>query len=723
MVSVTTHKASPIIGKDWLQALSAERSSIDVALLQKVFDRIQSIQLDDDKQLHRAIGVADILLRLGVDHEALAAAMLYEFCRVNALTLAEVRAEFGTVIASLLDGVMKMDAMRLFHDKARGEHADAESLRKMLLAMAQDVRVVFIKLADRVYTMRTLGSLTHTEQQRVANETLDVFAPLANRLGIGQFKWELEDLAFRYLNPELYKKIALFLNERRIDREHYIEQFMAQLQSELHNAGIAAQMTGRPKHIYSIYRKMLRKNVDYHQIYDVRAVRILVDSLRDCYAALGIVHSTWQYIPGEFDDYIATPKANNYQSLHTAVIGPGDKNVEVQIRTHDMHNHSELGVAAHWRYKEGKKTDAVLEKRVSWLRNLLAWKDEMGDENEFVESLKADAFEDRVYVFTPKGRVIDLPYGSTPLDFAYHIHTDVGHHCRGAKVNGRMVPLIYELKTGEQVEILLAKTGGPSLDWLNPNLGYLRSPRARAKAAHWFKQQNVDSNIAAGRAALDRELNRLGFHDVAFEKLAQLFHLAKVDELLAAVGRGDVKISQIVQTLHQTFRTNVTPLDVPGERISPSTHADGDIQIHGVGNLLTHLAQCCKPVPGDEIAGYITRGKGVTIHRKDCLHVDRYNHDSPERMIEVDWGQDNEKTYPIDIQVVALDRPGLLRDVTSMLANEKVNIIGVNSQTGKRDRIVNMQITIEIADINKLSTILAKFGQLPNIMEVRRKVH
>lgn len=722
MVSLT-NKSAPVAGDDWLRSLSDQRSSLDVAVLKKALNRMQSVELTDDKQLHRAIAVANILSELGLDHEALAAAMLYEFVRVSALSLAEVRTEFGAVIANLLDAVMKMDAIRLFHDKARGENADAESLRKMLLAMVEDVRAVFIKLADRVYTMRTLVNLPDAERQRIAHETLDVFAPLANRLGIGQFKWELEDLALRYLNPELYKKIAQFLNERRIDREQYIERFMAQLQSELAKVGIAAQVTGRPKHIYSIYRKMLRKNIDYHQIYDVRAVRILVDNLPDCYAALGIVHSTWQYIPGEFDDYIATPKANNYQSLHTAIIGPDNKNVEVQIRTHDMHNHSELGVAAHWRYKEAAKPDANLEKRLSWLRNLLAWKDEIGDENEFVESLKADAFEDRVYVFTPKGRVIDLPHGATPLDFAYHIHTDVGHRCRGAKVNGRMVPLIYELKTGEQVEILLAKTGGPSLDWLNPNLGYLRSPRARAKAQHWFKQQNLDSNIAAGRAALDKELHRLGFHDVSFEKLAQSFHLSKVDELLAAIGRGDIKISQIVHLLHQKFSRDITPLETRSERSAPSPHPDGDIHIHGVGNLLTNLAQCCKPVPGDAIAGYITRGKGVTIHRKDCLHVDRNNSENPERMVEVDWGGESEKGYPVDIQVVALDRPGLLRDITAMLANEKVNILGVNTQTGKRDRIANMHITIEIADINKLSRILEKLGQLPNIMEVRRKVH
>jgi GTP pyrophosphokinase len=462
--------------------------------------------------------------------------------------------------------------------------------------------------------------------------------------------------------------------------------------------------------------------VNYDQIYDVRATRIIVPQVRDCYAALGVVHSLWQYIPGEFDDYIATPKANHYRSLHTAVIGPGGKTVEVQIRTNEMHQHSEFGVAAHWRYKEGKKQDGGFDKKIAWLRSLLEWKDEVRDASEFVEKFKNDIFQDRLYVFTPKGHVVDLPQGATPLDFAYHIHTEVGHSCRGAKVNGRMVPLTYQLNTGEQVEVLTVKSGEPSRDWLNPHLGYLKSSKSKSRVQSWFKQQNFENNVAAGRNTLEREIRRLGYRDIAYETLVNHFKFPSQDDFLAAIGRNDLKITSVVSYIQQSLvQVEGEPEIVPHRRrrARPSQTHD-DIRIRGVGNLLTNFAQCCKPVPGDSITGFITVGRGVSIHRSDCRNVLRFKHEMPERLIDVDWGQDTEQTYPVSLIINAYDRHGLLRDISSILANEAVNVSAVNTASDKADNVARMVLTVEIGDIQKLSRILARINQLPNVIEARR---
>ncbi|MFQ5546279.1 MAG: RelA/SpoT family protein, partial [Acidiferrobacterales bacterium] len=496
------------------------------------------------------------------------------------------------------------------------------------------------------------------------------------------------------------------------------------LETELSQGGIKADVTGRAKHTYGIWRKMQRKSHTFGQIYDVRAVRVLVKTIPDCYAALGIVHTCGQFVPGEFDDYIATPKENNYQSIHTAIIGPEGKTVEVQIRTHEMQRQAELGVAAHWRYKEGAKEDWAFDKKIVWLRQLLEWKDEVAEASEFVDQFKSDMFADRIYVFTPKGNIIDLPQGATPLDFAYHVHTEVGHRCRGAKVNGRMVPLTYQLKTGEQVAVLTVKKGGPSRDWLNPHLGYLKTSRARSKVQQWFRQQNYEESVIAGRSSLDRELHRLGLADINHEKLSQKLGFGKIDDFFVSIGRGDTRMSQIVSAVQDVVQPTAQE-----EKLLPTVHADKlpetstAVNIQGVGNLLTRMAQCCKPVPGDAIVGYITSGHGVTIHRRDCPNALRYYSESNDRLVEVNWGRKLGKTYPVDVEISVYDRQGLLRDIASVLANEKINVISVNTLSDKRVNTGRIELTLEIPDINTLSRALARLDQLPNVTSVRRRMH
>jgi GTP pyrophosphokinase len=733
MVQVTS-KFSGVTGGElsleaWIEGVTAGRAAAEAELIRKACffaHRAHSGQarVSGEPYIYHTLAVAQILADLGLDHETIAAAILHDVIEDTGVELDDVAREFGLRVATLVDGVTKMRVIQEFKTASgtsRREHAQAESLRKMLLAMAEDVRVVLIKLADRLHNMRTLAALPEEKQRRIARETMDIFAPLANRLGIWQVKWELEDLAFRYLEPVTYKQIAGFLAERRVDREAYIARFVEQLSNELTTAGVKAEVTGRAKHIFSIWRKMQRKHKDFSEIFDVRAVRVLVDTVRDCYAALGIVHSLWQHVPGEFDDYIATPKENNYRSIHTAVIGPEGKTVEVQIRTHEMHQSSELGVAAHWRYKEGGKSDKSYDEKIAWLRTLLEWKDEVAEASDFVDQFKSEVFSERVYVFTPKGNIIDLQAGATPLDFAYHVHTAIGHRCRGAKVNGQMVPLTYTLKTGDRVEILTVKEGGPSRDWLSPHLGYLHTSKARAKVQGWFKQQNFEPSVAAGREALAREFDRLGLTDVNYEKLAQRLNFNKVDDFLAALGRGEVKPMQIVHALPELGEPPVKEPRPAPARAPAARHAAG-VTIQGVGNLLTRMAKCCNPVPGDAIVGFITRGQGVTIHRRDCPNALRHHDGHDERLIEVGWGVNGDQTYPVDIEILAYDRAGLLRDVTGLMANEKINVLGASTVTDKQ-QVAHMTFTIEIPNIDTLSRVLALIDQIPNVMEVRRVRH
>jgi GTP pyrophosphokinase len=716
----------------WLAVLGAQRPVAEMDVIRRAAAWAQrahagQTRASGEPYIQHSLAVAGILADLGLDHEVLAAAMLHDVVEDSDIALDDLKQEFGPRIAALVDGVTKMKVIQEFRagsGPVHKEHTQAESLRKMLLAMAEDVRVVLIKLADRLHNMRTLAALPEDKQKRIARETADIYAPLANRLGIWQIKWELEDLAFRYLEPGDYKQIAGFLAERRVDREAYIERFVAMLSAELKKAGITAEVSGRAKHITSIWRKMQRKHKDFREIFDVRAVRVLVNDLRDCYAALGIVHSLWQYIPGEFDDYIATPKENNYRSIHTAVIGPEGKTVEVQIRTHDMHESSELGVAAHWRYKEGAKQDKGFDDKIAWLRSLLEWKDELAEASEFVDQFKSEVFSERVYVFTPKGNIVDLQAGSTPLDFAYHIHTDIGHRCRGAKVNGQIVPLTSALKTGDRVEVLTVKEGGPSRDWLSPHLGYLQSSKARSKVQTWFKLQNHDANVAAGRQTLEREFQRLGLTDVNYEKLASRFDFNQVDGFLAALGRGEVKPAQLLgamQDLVQPTLKEVPPAAPP--RTAGSRKPPAGVTIQGVGNLLTRMAKCCSPLPGDQVVGFITRGAGVTIHRQDCPNALRHHGENEERLIEVSWGKATDQAHPVEVEIVAHERSGLLRDITGLLANEKVNVLAVNTLTDRGEHIARMRFTLEIPNVEVLRRVLALLDQIPNVMDVRRRTH
>jgi GTP pyrophosphokinase len=724
-----TSKDSPNVSS-WLDAIASARPAAETEVIRRACDlaleaHAGQYRASGEPYFEHVLAVARIVADLGLDHETIAAAILHDVAEDTGVTGEEIRQQFGDTIARLVDGVTKMKLIRAYKslpESDKQERVQAENLRKMLLAMAEDVRVVLIKLADRTHNMRTLQALPEDKRIRIARETLDIYAPLANRLGIWQLKWELEDLSLRYLDPQLYQRIARLLDERRVDRDRQVEEFIAILRRELERAGIQATITGRAKHIYSIWRKMERKNLDYHQIHDLRGVRILVDSVSDCYKALGVVHGLWQYIAGEFDDYIATPKENGYQSIHTAVIGPAGRTFEVQIRTLEMHERNELGVAAHWRYKEGGQGDAALERKIAWLRQVLEWREEIADAGEFVDRFRTEVFEDRIYVFTPAGNVIDMPRGATPIDFAYHVHTEIGHHCRGAKVNGRMVPLTYELQTGQQVEILTVKEGGPSRDWLNPHLGYIRTSRARQKVQHWFRQQDRDKTIVSGRTALERELKRLGLQNVNYEKLATNLGFPTPDDLFIAISHGEIKAARYLRAA----QVLIEPADqtMPAASKRPRKRSgDGGFSIEGVGNLLIHIASCCHPVPGDEIRGYITLGRGVTVHRADCPNILRYVTESPERVIVVEWGDSHQQTFPVEVEIQAFDRKGLLSDVTATLANERINLIAINTRSNARDHTADMRLTLEIPDIDVLSRVLTKIGQLPNVLRVNRVVH
>jgi RelA/SpoT family (p)ppGpp synthetase len=670
------------------------------------------------------VEVARMLADLGLDHHTVAAGLLHDVVEDTNWTVDDVRERFDEEVAKLVDGVTKLayiDSMS--HMGGRDiEAQEAESLRKMFLATVDDVRVVMIKLVDRLHNMRTLGSLSQERRERIARETLEIYAPLANRLGIWQIKWELEDLGFRHYDPETYHHIAELIDERRETRESYIGKVIAELRARLRLEGIDASVEGRPKHIYSIYRKMRRKGVEFDQIYDVRGIRILVDTVQDCYAALGVVHSLWKPIPGQFDDFIATPKDNMYQSLHTAVFGPQGRTIEAQIRTREMHRRAELGIAAHWRYKEGSKRDTAYENKVAWFRSLMDWRQDVEDAKEFVDTIKSDFLEERVYVFTPKGEVRDLPAGATPIDFAYYIHTEVGHRCRGARVNGRLVPLTYKLQNGDQVEIITAKRGGPSRDWLNPHLGFVQSARSRQKIRRWFRQQDREENINFGREQLRRELKRLNLaDDIKYQEIAELFEYDNLDDFFAAIGYGDLNSQRVAARVLQVLRREEVFAEEEEETVAVTPEG---IRVKGVGDLYIQLAQCCKPDPGDPspIVGYITRGRGVTIHKWDCPNIlVRTNQGEVERLIEVDWGKTENRIYPVVIKVRAWDRDGLLRDIATVVAEEGVNMRKVNSAAVQKTNLATLTATLEITTIGQLINILDRIEHLPNVIEVTRQ--
>lgn len=657
------------------------------------------------------------LQEMGADGDSVVASVLADPRLRESLTQDMLADEFGPPMASLVRSIHWLNTFKECRAEFIQPPEQAEHLRRMLLAMVDDVRAVLVKLAYRVERLKLLSEESYETRRCIARETLDIYAPLANRLGLGQLKWSLEDLAFRYLEPQTYKRLAKALEETRDEREHYVHGFMTDLKKALEEEGIEAEVYGRPKHIYSIYKKITRKHIELKDLYDVRAVRVLVDKVSTCYAVLGVVHSHWTHIPKEFDDYIANRKENGYQSLHTAVVGPEGKVVEVQIRTREMHALAEQGVAAHWRYKEGGRHDQALDRAVNSLRNLLEHRD---NDEEFLESFHAELFGDRVFVMTPRGDVLDLPKGSTPLDFAYTVHSEIGHRCRGAKVDGRIVPLTFVLKSGEQVEILTAKEPNPSRDWYNPNTGYLFSARTRSKVRHWFAQLDRDQHLTDGHAILEREAHRLGVAIPDLDTLVRRFHVQTQDELLLAIGRGDVRPGQLASALQGP----VVPTQLPtgaGRKSSSWGKADGDaIRIQGVGNLLTHFAQCCKPVPGDPVVGYISKAEGVIIHRSDCSNILNMSDMQRKRLIEADWGE-RPHSYPVDIHIEAFDRQGLLRDITSTLSNEKINVLSANTRTNRDDQSVIMDLEVEIVDITQLGRILDKLGQLTNVISAERK--
>jgi GTP pyrophosphokinase len=685
--------------------------------------------LPEDSSFRMGLEMADILGELKLDQPALVAAVLYRAVRERRIPLDAIAKRFGREVAGLIEGVLQMAAISNFQTPSHGlvQHDQQDNLRKMLVNMIDDVRVALIKIAERTCALRQVKDAPRAKRLQVAREVFDIYAPLAHRLGIGHLKWELEDLSFRYLHEEEYKAIARQLAEKRLDRNRYIHDVVETLKGLLEAQGITRyEVDGRAKHIYSIWRKMKRKRIDFSQVNDVRAVRILVPEVADCYTVLGLVHSRWHHVPNEFDDYIANPKKNGYQSLHTAVLGPENKVLEIQIRTFAMHDEAELGVCAHWRYKghDTKARSTSYEEKIAWLRQVLEWQEEVGDFGGLREGLASDVAPDRIYVFTPDGHVIDLPRIATPIDFAYRVHTEVGHRCRGAKVNGRIVPLTYKLKTGQQVEILTATKGGPSRDWLNPSLGYVRTSRARAKIQAWFKHQARSQNLEEGKVLFEREMKRLDIEDMDLATLARKVNYASPDDMYAALGAGDLRIGQVLHQAQQLFgeTDDQEQLDrlLAKPRRDTGKGGESDITVLGVGNLKTSMANCCHPVPGESIVGFITQGRGVTVHRQDCPNILQLRLDEPQRVIEVEWGERARTQYPVDIEIQAWDRSGLLRDVTNVLSHEKVNVLSVNTLTDTRDGIARMRITVEVDGLETLGRLFSRIQQLSNVIEVQR---
>ena len=667
--------------------------------------------------------VAQILADLHLEAPVIAAGLLHDTVEDNEqITIEQIANFFEEEVARLVGGVTKLEQIKVeSSDEGRIQEREAEYLRKTLMAMEDDVRVILIKLADRLHNMRTLSHLSPDRRMHIARETLEIFAPLASRMGIWQWKWELQDLGFRYLEPQEYKQIARQIAQRRNDRETNINRVIEQLVKRLQEESIEADISGRPKHIYSIHRKMEAKQLNFEQIYDIRAIRVTVDTVATCYRVLGIVHDIWRPIPGQFDDYIAAPKDNSYQSLHSAVHDRDGETLEVQIRTGQMHERAEWGIAAHWRYKVGsKQRDEAFEKWIDYLRSLMSAGDETDDASEYLDVMRTEVFEDRVYAFTPDGDIIDLPRGSTPIDFAYHIHTDIGDRCRGGKVNGRLVGLDYQLETGDRVEILTVKRGGPSRDWLNTHLGYTKTRRARTKIRQWFRRQGRADATSQGREILDRELKRLGLDNMAHKQVADLFNIDTVNQFLTKVGFGDIHTQHIATRVLDFERRHQNDIEVLPAEEAPATarpQVATGISVLGTGGLLTHLARCCNPVQGDEIIGYITRGRGVTIHRKECPNV--LGSADQERLISVDWGEEIEEQYPVPVIIDAYDREGLLRDIGTVIADEHVNMREVRVQT--HSNMATFNITMEIASTAQLSRVLAKVEQLPNVIEARRR--
>ena len=733
--------------EDLLKILPDTYSVVDRDLIKNAYDYAEEAhrgqkRASGEPYITHCVAVAYILSELKVPAVVIAAALLHDTVEDTAVTMEDLRQKFGDEISSLVDGVTKLTNLpRVARgknrikdtdtenqplseeeeiilgdslDKSRKKDLATETLRKTLMAMGDDVRVVMIKLADRLHNMRTLSYIPESKRYRIAKETLDIFAPLANRLGIWQIKWELEDLALRYTQPDAYKAIAEKLADRRVNREAEVKKIIVELEKLLAEAGIHAEISGRSKHIYSIYQKMIQKDKTFEMVRDLRGVRLIVQDIPSCYAVLGIIHTHWRPIPNEFDDYIAAPKDNFYQSIHTSVIYSDGKPLEVQIRTEAMHHSAEYGIASHWLYKEKGSQNDHYQQRVNWLRKLMEWRQDVDDAQEFVDGVKSDVFEDRVYVFTPRGDIIDMPIGSTPIDFAYMVHTEVGNRCRGAKVNGKLVSLDYKLKTGDQVEILTAKRGGPSRDWLNAHLGLVNTQRARAKIRQWFKKQDRELNLSQGRDIIDKELKRLGIIDLDIDSLAKFFDYKSSEDLYVALGCGDIAIGKLINHIQEVEKDEEDPLFMPSH-VEIERKDSESVNVLGLKGILTNIAKCCNPAPGDEIIGYITRGRGATIHRSDCPNILRMK--DRERIVKVSWGE-AKRTFPVMVQIKAYDRQGLMGDISTVMSNEGINMRDINVKISNNLAIIN--IMLDIGDIGQLSRLLTLLESLPNVMEAFR---
>jgi len=676
--------------------------------------------------MQQGADTAAILVALDAEREIVAGALLQPLLSRALLSRADAVAIVDEAAVRLAEELARLGEFRAGSQWAPGRGlsaSQADALRRMLLAVVTDPRLVLVRLAEQLRRMRAARELDEAARLGLAWETREIYAPLANRLGIWQLKWELEDLSFRWLEPAEYRCIARWLNESRIERERYIQTVIAEISAELSGAGVVAEVVGRPKHIYSIWRKMHRKGLAFEQMFDVRAVRIITSSVEDCYAALGVVHGRWHYIPGEFDDYIATPKDNLYRSLHTAVLGPSAVPVEIQIRTREMHEHAELGVAAHWRYKEGAARDAAYDRKIEWLRELLAPASDTESDSDFLSRVRADLFDDRVYALTPRGEVVDLPGGATPIDFAYHVHTELGHRCRGARVNGRLVPLNHRLANGEVVEIIGGKKPRPSRDWLIEREGFLASPRSRAKVRAWFKRQDQGENLREGRQMFERELARLGGEHALVSDLVGEFRLTGADALYFAIGSGELGLAQVAGAIERRLRGKP---DAPGGRDMPPIGAArreqaAPVQVEGIGDLLSTHARCCNPVPPEPVTGYVTVGRGITLHRSGCRNLRRLAARAPERLLQVDWGKAAGGRYPVEIVVRAMDRRGLLRDITTVVAEEHIDIERLDSQGDSAQGSADLSLRVAVGGLPELTRLLARLSAMPGIISARRR--
>ena len=718
----------------WISSLGQEPSTANK--LTKVYRQCEQMLADNEEAallLWRGREMIEILVTLSMDRATLIAAQLFPIVASGVYDRELLEQNHSKEIIKLIDGVDEMAAIGQLNAtlEANSASGQIDNVRRMLLAMVDDFRCVVIKLAERISNLIEVKQAPDEVRQAAAKECVNIYAPLANRLGIGQLKWEIEDYAFRYRQSDTYKQIAKQLSERRIVREQYIQDFVDDLSSEMKVSHIQAEVSGRPKHIYSIWRKMQKKSLEFDELFDVRAVRIIADRLQDCYAALGIVHTKYKHLPSEFDDYVANPKPNGYQSIHTVVLGPEGKTIEIQIRTKQMHEDSELGVAAHWKYKEGSSARSGYDEKITWLRKLLDWQEEMSDSGEMLDELRSQVFDDRVYAFTPKGDVVDLPMGATPLDFAYHIHSEVGHRCIGAKVGGRIVPFTYKLTMGDQVEIITAKEPNPSRDWLNPSMGFVHSGRARAKINAWFRKQSREKNIEAGREILETELAQIGANlKDANEYALKRFNVNTADELYAGVGSGDLRINQIVNHINSLVNKPTAEeedLQVlqklqESEYKTPATSRPKKdaVVVEGVDNVMTHLARCCQPIPGDEIKGYITQGRGISVHRSDCEQLEELHHHAPERIIDTVWGSGFVGSYVLSLRIEAMERGGLLKDITSLLANDKVKVNSMRSRNDYKRQLSVMDFDLEMSNVEVLARVITRVEQIKDVMSVKR---